>query len=114
MRVDSVKEYTTTQHDTRTNNTNKTLDMDQQSEINISASSIGDKYFNEMIEKTNKKLALENTHLRLSVHDMSHQIVVKVVNTETEEVIREIPPEKFIDLVYNLCKQVGLILDERG
>lgn len=78
------------------------------------SSSIGEKYFSELIEKTNKSLRSSNTHLKLSVHDQSHQIIVKVINTETDEVIREIPPEKFIDLVYNLCKQVGLVFDERG
>ncbi|MCM3493475.1 flagellar protein FlaG [Paenibacillus sp. FSL K6-1566] len=81
--------------------------------ISENVPSIGEKYFTELIERTNKSLSNADTHLKLSVHGESRQIIVKVINTETDEIIREIPPEKFIDLVYNLCKQVGLIVDER-
>lgn len=39
--------------------------------------------------------------------------MVKVIDAETEEVIREIPPEKILDLVAMIWEMIGLIVDER-
>lgn len=76
-------------------------------------SSIYDKRLNDLIEQGNKVLHRLDTRLKWSVHEQSHQLIVKVLNTETNEVLREIPPEKYLDLVQNLCEQVGLFLDEK-
>lgn len=113
MRVNPINEPITSSHDFNVVTTKAQGEL--QNDVTPSPNlSLGDKYFNELIEKTNKKLTSQGTHLQLSIHDLSRQIVVKVVDTETDEVIKEIPPEKFIDLVYNLCRQVGLIVDEKG
>jgi flagellar protein FlaG len=39
--------------------------------------------------------------------------MVKVIDRDTKEVIREIPPEKFQDLVAKLWELSGLVIDER-
>ena len=54
-----------------------------------------------------------DTQLRWSVNQESNQMIVKVMDTQTNEVLREIPPEKYLELVQNLCEQVGLFLDEK-
>ncbi|GAB6927545.1 hypothetical protein JCM10914A_15280 [Paenibacillus sp. JCM 10914] len=75
--------------------------------------SIGEKRLNDLIEHGNKVLQRMDTHLQWSLHKQSQKLIVKVLNTETDEIVREIPPEKYLDLVQNLCEQVGLFLDER-
>jgi flagellar protein FlaG len=65
------------------------------------------------IEKIFKELQGIETSLRFSVHEKTKQILVKVINDETKEVIREIPPEKIIDLVANMMEKAGLIVDKR-
>lgn len=39
--------------------------------------------------------------------------MVKVVNTETDEVIREIPPEKILDMVAKMWELAGIMVDEK-
>ena len=39
--------------------------------------------------------------------------MVKVINSETNEVIREIPPEKILDLVAKMWELAGILVDER-
>jgi flagellar protein FlaG len=39
--------------------------------------------------------------------------MVKVVDTETQEVIREIPSEKILDMVANILEMAGILVDER-
>ena len=39
--------------------------------------------------------------------------MVKVIDIETEEIVREIPSEKILDLVAMIWEMTGLIVDER-
>ena len=52
-------------------------------------------------------------HLEYSLHEDSGQYFVKVVDNKTEEVIREIPPEKLLDIYASLMEMVGIFVDER-
>lgn len=45
-------------------------------------------------------------------HKEVNRISIKVVNEDTEEVIREIPPEKSIEILKQLMKIEGLFVDE--
>lgn len=65
------------------------------------------------IEDTNKKLEHNDMIFQYSVHEETHQIMIKVINKQTQEVVREIPPEKILDIVANLWKIAGLIIDEK-
>ncbi|MNP87072.1 flagellar protein FlaG [compost metagenome] len=49
----------------------------------------------------------------MSVHEKTHQILVKVLNKETGELIREIPPEKTLDLVAKMMEIAGILIDEK-
>jgi len=65
------------------------------------------------IEAANDSFEVYNRSLRFSIHEQTKQIMVRVVDTKTEEVIREIPPEKILDMVAKLWELAGLFVDER-
>lgn len=65
------------------------------------------------IEKANKHIRVYDRRLEFSIHDMTKQIMVKVINTENDSVIREIPSEKVLDMVAHLWEVAGLLVDER-
>ena len=75
--------------------------------------SVSKQQLDKLIEDGNKVLQRMDTQLRWSVNQESNQMIVKVMDTQTNEVLREIPPEKYLELVQNLCEQVGLFLDEK-
>ena len=52
-------------------------------------------------------------HLEYSLHEDSGEYFVKVIDDKTDEVIREIPPEKLLDIYSSLMEMVGLFIDER-
>lgn len=68
----------------------------------------------EAIEKANKSFKPHNRKLEFNNHDKSNRILVKVIDTNTDEVIREIPPEKIVDMVANMMEIAGIFLDERA
>ena len=51
--------------------------------------------------------------LKFSVHELTGRTVVKVVNKDTQKVIREVPPEKILDLAAKLEEMIGILFNER-
>lgn len=74
---------------------------------------VAEKVLIDAIERANKSLAGTNRKFEVSVHEKTNDIMVKVIDTESNEVIREIPPEKILDLVAKLWELAGIIVDER-
>jgi len=67
----------------------------------------------EAIEKANRALVGAKTQFEFSIHEKTKQIMVKVIDTQTQEVIREIPPEKILDMVAKMWELAGILVDER-
>lgn len=86
--------------------------MQQKNEENVSAPT--EKQLIEAVNVGNKELKKLETNLRFSIHEKTRQVMVKIVNSDTEEVIREIPSEKILDLVASIMERAGILLDKRG
>ncbi|WP_250160093.1 flagellar protein FlaG [Caloranaerobacter azorensis] len=75
--------------------------------------SIGERALIKAIEDANKKLLGVRSEVRFSVHEKTKEIMIKVINTETKEVIKEIPPEKILDMIAKFMEMCGILVDER-
>lgn len=64
----------------------------------------------KVIEKANQKFEYYDTRLEFSIHEQTRQIMVKMY--KNDELIREIPPEKILDMVAKMMEMAGLIVDE--
>ena len=57
----------------------------------------------------------DETYAEISFHeDFKHDIMVKIIDKKTKEVIMEIPPKKIIDMVAEMCKIAGVIFDKKA
>lgn len=65
------------------------------------------------IQHANKKLQGIQTEFEYSIHEKTKQIMVKVLDKETKEVIREIPSEKILDMVSKMWELAGVFVDEK-
>lgn len=74
---------------------------------------VSDTFLAHAIDKANETFKIQNRSLRFKIHERTNEIIVKVVDSETEEVIREIPPEKLLDMFANMLELAGLIVDEK-
>lgn len=74
---------------------------------------ISEKVVIEAIEKANKAISGGMRKFEFSIHERTKEIMVKVIDSETDKVIREIPPEKILDLVATIWEMVGILVDER-
>lgn len=74
---------------------------------------ISEKVVIDAIEKANNAISGANRRFEFSIHEKTKEIMVKVINSDTNEVIREIPPEKILDMVATMWEMAGIIVDER-
>lgn len=90
---------------------------EQKEEVNLSNEDSKKEFDNEHLEKSIKKLNKfledDKTHAEYSVHKDLGTIMIKIVDDENDKVIMELPPEKVLDMVASMCKQVGL-LDQKA
>jgi len=67
----------------------------------------------QAVRQANKALEGTNRRFEYSIHEQTKTIMVKVIDTQTNEVIREIPPEKILNLIAKLWELAGIIVDEK-
>lgn len=53
------------------------------------------------------------TTLEYSMHKETNTVMIKIVDKIDKTVIAELPPEKILDLVADMCKRNGLFIDEK-
>ncbi|MDR6726541.1 flagellar protein FlaG [Paenibacillus amylolyticus] len=75
--------------------------------------SIGEEQLIRTIENAVKSLQGPQTTLDISIHEKTHEIMVKVLNRDTGELIREVPPEKTLDLLAKMMEFAGILVDEK-
>jgi flagellar protein FlaG len=74
---------------------------------------VSKKKVEEVTNKLNEFLEIQNRSLKFILHDELDQYYVQVINSDTKEVIREIPPKKLLDAFYTMQKFLGMIVDEK-
>lgn len=57
--------------------------------------------------------AMPHSDAKFGIHDKTNRIIIKLVDRETQEVIKEIPPEKTLDLLAKRMELAGVMVDER-
>jgi flagellar protein FlaG len=73
----------------------------------------GEDFIIKTIAKANKAIEGRYTTFEFSVHQKTKQISITVKDKDTGEIIREIPPEKALDMVARLWEMAGIIIDEK-
>lgn len=94
------------------NSINAPSDNDKQ-RVNGDGITIGQEQLMLAIERSIKALEGANTALQVSVHEQTKSIMVKVLNRDTGEVIREIPSEKILDLTAKMMEFAGILIDRK-
>lgn len=54
------------------------------------------------------------SNLQFEVDKKAEMVVVKIVNKDTGEMIRQIPPDDIVKLIQNLNEFIGALMDERA
>jgi flagellar protein FlaG len=63
------------------------------------------------IDEINKKAM--NSEAIFGIHEATNRVTIKLVDKETKEVIKELPPEKTLDMIAKVWELAGLLVDEK-
>ena len=65
------------------------------------------------IAEMNKKINNTNQEAVFGVHEQTNRVMIKIVDKETKEVVKEFPPEKTLDMIAKLWEMAGILVDEK-
>jgi flagellar protein FlaG len=106
--------YTTSTETTSSSQSIKSVKQLKQAELRGENVPVSEQQLVKAIDHAIKAIQGASTSLEFSVHKLTNEIMVKVKDKETGEVIREIPPEKTLDFVAKLWKMAGILVDKKG
>ena len=67
----------------------------------------------KMIEEMNRKINNSNEIAMFGIHEDTNRIMIKIMDKDTKEVIKEFPPEKTLDMIAKIWEMAGILIDER-
>ncbi|WP_312470780.1 flagellar protein FlaG [Neobacillus sp.] len=67
----------------------------------------------KVINSMNDFLKASNSHLKFQYHDGLKQYYVSIVDDTTNEVIKEIPSKKLLDMYAAMTDYIGLLVDRK-
>lgn len=63
------------------------------------------------VEAMNKKMA--HSEAVFGIHEATNRVTIKIIDKESKEVIKELPPEKTLDMIAKVWEMAGILVDER-
>ncbi len=63
------------------------------------------------VDTLNKQMS--NAEAVFGIHEDTNRVTIKLVDKETKEVIKELPPEKTLDMIAKAWELAGLLVDEK-
>ena len=66
----------------------------------------------DAVEKLNSAVEKHRDRVSFYYHEKTNRVILKVIDQQTEEVVREIPPKGAIKLLENIQDYLGILFDE--
>lgn len=63
------------------------------------------------VEQMNKNLP--HSSAIFGIHEATNRVTIKIVDKETKKVIKELPPEKTLDMIAKVWELAGILVDEK-
>lgn len=63
------------------------------------------------VEQLNRNMA--HSEAVFGIHEATNRVTIKIIDKETREVIKELPPEKTLDMIAKVWEMAGILVDEK-
>lgn len=88
-------------------------DMQQKVDVKHGTDMIDSDDVLNIVDKMNEFMDPLRTNLKFELHEQLDEYYVQVVNPFTNEVIKEIPPKKMLDMYAAMAEYMGILVDEK-
>lgn len=65
------------------------------------------------VKRANNTMRMTKTSCQFQYHEETNRVSIKVIDKDTEEVIREIPSEEALELIQKMWEMAGILVDEK-
>lgn len=65
------------------------------------------------VKHANNQMKHAKTRCEFSYHEQTKRVSIRIIDRETQEVIREVPPEETLEMVEKMWELAGILVDER-
>jgi len=89
--------------------TNSNVDQYKDSDEHISEEKV-----KRVVDDLNQSLVGANTHLKFQFHEKLQKYYVAIIDDQTNEVIKEIPPKKLLDTYADMMGHLGLLVNTKA
>lgn len=73
---------------------------------------VSDEQIRKAVEQINKNMMARSEAL-FGIHEGTNRVTIKIVDKETKKLIKEVPPEKTLDMIAKVWEMAGILIDER-
>lgn len=74
---------------------------------------VSEEFIKATVKDTNSKLRTSHTRCEFKYHEETKRISITIRDQDTDEVIKEIPPEKSLEMVARMWELAGILVDEK-
>lgn len=67
----------------------------------------------EAVDKLKKNMTAQ-TEAVFGIHEGTNRVMIKIVDKDSKDVIKEYPPEKTLDMIQKVWEMAGIMVDEKG
>ncbi len=64
------------------------------------------------VEQLNKSMASHSEAI-FGIHEETNRVTIKIVDKDTKKVLKELPPEKTLDMIAKVWEMAGILIDEK-
>lgn len=64
------------------------------------------------VEQLNRKI-VNNSEAVFGIHEGTNRVTIKLVDKDTKKTIKELPPEKTLDMIARVWEMAGILVDEK-
>jgi len=75
---------------------------------------ITDEDARQIADELNNFMQYLNTDIRFTLNDKLKQLVVQVVDTRDNTVLKQFPPQELLDTMVNIREYIGALLDKKA
>lgn len=97
--------------DAKTVIVNETEKKDNDSKSEGRQSQPSNEQIKQAVEKLNK--SMPNSEAVFGIHEATNRVTIKIIDKETKKVIKELPPEKTLDMIAKVWEMAGILVDEK-
>ena len=95
------------------NDSSQEADNSQNTDMALENKKVAQSTIDSTMSDINSKIKMSNTQLQYSIDEETQRISIKVIDQDTDKVIREIPPEETLEAIKKIWQRAGIRVDKK-